>query len=204
MDHLQPERSALVIVDMQNDFCHENGAFSQAGHDTSQARAVLEPIQRLRACAHDAGVPVVLVRVSHSGWTDDPAWRARFDGLPTARRPSGPVTAQGSWGAEFYGLDPSPNELVITKHRYSAFAHTPLALALRAKEVSTLVIVGVQTEVCVLSTARDALEQGVLPAVVADAVATPDANAHEAALQSVRARMGLVVSVDDVLAAWRP
>lgn len=202
MEHLMPARCALVVVDFQNDFCHDEGAFSQAGHDTRGARVALDPIKRLRHLAHQVDVPVILVRVAHSPWTDDPAWRNRFQGLAEQRRPAVPVAAEGTWGAEFYGLDPDPRDLVITKHRYSAFSHTPLPLVLRATGASTLVITGVQTDVCVLSTARDALDHGVLPIVVADAVATTDQAAHQAALDSVRVRMGPVVDSDDVIEAW--
>lgn len=202
MEHLLPERCALVVVDVQNDFCHPEGAFSLVGHDTSTARAVLEPIERLRDQAHTVEVPVILVRVAHSPWTNDPAWRDRFLGLPEDRRPQGPVAAEGTWGAEFYGFEPDARDLVITKHRYSAFSHTPLPLVLRAVGASTLVITGVQTEVCVLSTARDALDHGILPVVVSDAVATTDPAAHDAALQSVRVRMGPVVGTEDIIEEW--
>ncbi|MDZ7679859.1 MAG: isochorismatase family protein [Acidimicrobiales bacterium] len=92
--------------------------------DTTPAprAAALEPIERLRDHAHAVEVPVVLVRVAHSPWTDDPAWRDRFLGLPEDRRPQGPVAAEGTWGAEFYGFEPDVRDLVITKHRYSAFS----------------------------------------------------------------------------------
>jgi nicotinamidase-related amidase len=144
--------SALVVVDYQNDFCHPDGAFGRAGHDLSAVQAVAEPIRRLRQEAHRCGVPVILVRVEHSEWTDDQAWIRRFEGLPDEARPKGAVATKGSWGADFYELDADDRDLVLVKHRYSAFAYTPLELVLRARSVTQVVICGVQTDVCVLGT----------------------------------------------------
>jgi ureidoacrylate peracid hydrolase len=194
--------SALVVVDYQNDFCHPDGAFGRAGHDLSAVQAVAEPIRRLRQEAHRCGVPVILVRVEHSEWTDDQAWIRRFEGLPDEARPKGAVATKGSWGADFYELDADDRDLVLVKHRYSAFAYTPLELVLRARSVTQVVICGVQTDVCVLGTARDALQAGFQPVVVSDAVATGDQSAHQAALDGIRVRVGPLATVNEVIDAW--
>lgn len=194
--------SALVVVDYQNDFCHPDGAFGRAGHDMSAVQAVAEPIRQLRQEAHRCGVPVILVRVEHSDWTDDQAWIRRFEGLPDEARPKGAVATKGSWGADFYELDADDRDLVLVKHRYSAFAYTPLELVLRARCVTQVVICGVQTDVCVLGTARDALQAGFQPVVVSDAVATGDQSAHQAALDGIRVRVGPLAAANEVIEAW--
>lgn len=202
MHLLSTTTSALVIVDYQNDFCHPDGAFGGAGHDLSAVQAVAAPISRLRDRAHEVSVPVVVVRVEHSAWTDDASWERRFEGLPAAVRPRGQVAARGSWGAQLFHLEPDSRDFEIVKHRYSAFAYTPLELVLRAQGCTDVVICGVQTDVCVLGTARDALQAGFRPVVVSDAVATGDPVAHHAALEGIRVRVGPLLSCDEVLDCW--
>jgi ureidoacrylate peracid hydrolase len=203
MHPLSAETSALVIVDYQNDFCHPDGAFGRAGHELSAVQALAAPIARLRDLAHEMALPVVVVRVEHSPWTDDTSWKRRFEGLPPEARPSGPVAARGSWGAQLFQLEPDERDFEIVKHRYSAFAYTPLELVLRARGCTDVVICGVQTDVCVLGTARDALQAGFRPVVVADAVGTGDPVAHHAALEGIRVRVGPLLSCDEVVSAWQ-
>jgi ureidoacrylate peracid hydrolase len=190
-------QSALVIVDYQNDFCHEDGAIAQIGQDPGPSAAILPQVTDLLETARIAGVPRIFVRVAHSEWTDTPAWTGRGSGAFHA-----PVVREGTWGAEFYGIAPGPDELVITKHRYSAFLYTPLRLALEAKRATSLVIAGVQTDVCVHATARDACQEGFVPVVVEDCVATRNESAHGEALEDIRTRIGLVRKLSDIQAAW--
>jgi ureidoacrylate peracid hydrolase len=200
--NLAPERCLVALVDYQNDFCHEDGAISRLGQDTSFARDLLPKVETLLALARDAGVPRVHVHVVHSEWTDAPAWHARGSGgqiLDVARIP---VVERGSWGAEPYGLEPRPDELVLVKHRYSAFAYTPLKLVLQARGATHLLLAGVQTNVCIHATARDAVQDGFVPVVVEDCVAAGTPLEHETALADVRQRMGAVVSLADLRAAW--
>lgn len=201
-----PERngSVLVIVDYQNDFCHEDGAISRLDQPTEQARAILPNLERLLDLAHSAGVPCVFVRVAHSEWTDAPAWSRRGAGGRILQTQKTPVAVEGTWGSEFYGIQPGPDDLVITKHRYSAFAYTPLKLVLQARNASTIVLAGVQTNVCIHSTARDAVQEGFHPVVVEDCVATGTEIEQKVALDDIRARMGGTVELSDLETAWRP
>jgi ureidoacrylate peracid hydrolase len=197
-----PGRCVVALVDYQNDFCHEDGAIERLGQDTSGARELLPRIEQLLALARAAGVPRVHVHVVHSEWTDAPAWKARGGGgeiLDVARLP---IAARGSWGAEPYGIAPADDELVLVKHRYSAFAYTPLRLVMQARGASHLLLAGVQTNVCVHATARDAIHDGFVPVVVEDCVAASTPLEHETALADIRQRMGRVVSLSDLRAAW--
>ncbi|MPZ68205.1 MAG: isochorismatase family protein [Actinobacteria bacterium] len=192
-----PRHSALVIVDYQNDFCHEDGAVARMGHASEPSAAIQPRIADVLESARASGMPRIFVRVVHSEWTDTPAWTDR--GSESFHVP---VVREGTWGAEFYKISPRPDELIITKHRYSAFLFTPLKLALEAKGASSIVIVGVQTDVCVHATARDAMQEGFVPIVVEDCVATRDQEAHDTALQDIRVRVGLVVNSSDIHSAW--
>jgi ureidoacrylate peracid hydrolase len=91
----------------------------------------------------------------------------------------------------------------MTKHRYSAFVHTPLELYLRARGATTIVLAGVATNVCVHATARDALHAGFLPVVLEDATASHTPEAHLRALEDVRGFLGRVATVADLGRIWR-
>jgi ureidoacrylate peracid hydrolase len=112
------------------------------------------------------------------------------------------VAREGTWGAELYALDARPDELVLTKHRYSAFAHTPLRLVMQAKGATHIVLAGVQTNVCIHGTARDAVQDGFVPVVVEDCVAAGTDLEHETALADIRQRMGTVTTLDELRAGW--
>lgn len=204
MDDLYgPSRCVLAMVDYQNDFCHEDGAIAKLGQPTESARAILPNIVELIDAARDAGVPRVFVRVAHSEWTDTPGWAQRGAGGDILDVEKVPVAREGTWGAEFYGLEPREDELILTKHRYSAFAHTPLKLVLAAKGATSLVLAGVQTNVCIHASARDAIQEGFIPVVVEDCVAAGTPIEHDTALQDIATRMGPVVKLNDVKDAWR-
>lgn len=200
---LDPARCLLAVVDVQNDFCHEEGAFARKGHSVSAAAAVVPNIRKALDVARGAGVPRVLVRVAHSEWTDDPSWSRRGAAGAMLDLPRIPVAREGTWGSEFYELEPDPEAIVMTKHRYSAFVHTPLELYLRARGASTIVLAGVATDVCVHATARDALHAGFLPVVLEDGTASHSLAAHERALEDIRSFIGTVATLAGLEDAWR-
>jgi ureidoacrylate peracid hydrolase len=199
---LDPARCLLAVVDYQNDFCHEDGAISRLGQDVSGARELLPRLEALIAAARTAGVPRVYVRVAHSEWTDAPVWHARGAMGAILDVASIPVAREGTWGAELYALEPQPDELVLTKHRYSAFAHTPLRLVMQARGATHIVLAGVQTNVCIHGTARDAVQDGFVPVVVEDCCAAGTPVEQETALADIRQRMGTVTTLDALRAAW--
>jgi len=201
-DVLDPARCLLAVIDVQNDFCHEDGAYARMGHPVDMAAAAVEGIRAALDLARRVDVPRVVVRVAHSPWTDDPAWAARGAGGSVLDVARVPVAREGTWGAEFFGIEPDPGAMVLTKHRYSAFVHTPLELYLRARGATTIVLAGVATNVCVHATARDALHAGFLPVVIEDATAAHSAEAHERALEDVRSFIGRVATVADLARAW--
>lgn len=201
-DVLDSARCLLAVIDVQNDFCHEEGAYARMGHPVDMAAAVVPNIRRALELAREAGVPRVVVRVAHSEWTDDPAWFARGTAGSILNVARVPVAREGTWGAELFGIEPDEDAIVMTKHRYSAFVHTPLELYLRARGATTIVLAGVATNVCVHATARDALHVGFLPYVLEDATAAHSAEAHERALEDIRSFIGRVGRLADLERAW--
>lgn len=200
---LDPRVSALVIVDVQNDFCHSEGATAKMGLDVSQVQAAVPRILDLIELARDAHVPRIYLRGEHSRWFNSETWLRRGAKGRSVDAVSVPIVEAGSWGADFYEVSPQPDELVIVKHRYSGFAYTPLELALQTARTRNVVICGTATNVCVEATARDAIMRGYYPVVVDDCVASGQETLHRAALEDMAEYLGAVVSLEDLRRAWR-
>jgi ureidoacrylate peracid hydrolase len=202
-DILDPRTSALVVVDVQNDFCHPDGAAAKMGLDISAVQEAVPRILELIASARDADVPRIYLRGEHSRWFNTDVWLRRGAKGHSIDAPKTPIVEAGSWGAEFFEVDPQPDELVVTKHRYSGFAYTPLELALQTLHTTNVVICGTATNVCVEATARDAIMRGYYPVVIADCVASGQADLHGAALKDMAEYLGAVASLADVQEAWQ-
>ncbi|NCT91265.1 cysteine hydrolase [Cellulomonas sp. APG4] len=197
-----PGRAAVVVVDVQNDFCDPAGACGQRGSDTTAAVAMVPRLERFLDEARAAGVLVVFIQTTHDETTDSPAWLGRRgDPVPGA---SGPVQTcrTGSWGAEFYRVAPQEGEPVVVKHRYSAFAGTDLEVVLRTAGVDSLLLTGVSTNVCVESTLRDGLFAEFHVTLVEDCAASYEEAAHAMTVQNVEKYFGLVARSDEIGAGW--
>jgi len=193
---LSSDSAALVIVDVQNDYCDPDGALGAAGFDMSSIDPMCDVIDSLISVARETGVPIVFVRVSHSERTDTPAWKRKSKHQMA-------ICIEGSWGAEFYRVVPEDGDPVVTKHRYSAFIGTNLAQVLGALQRTTVVLTGTATNVCVESTARDACMLDYDVIIVEDGVAATDPVAHAGTLQNLDRFFGHVVPSDLVSAVWR-
>ena len=203
--HVDPRRTALIVVDMQNDFCDSNGALARSGSDPSMIQAMALRLLRLLEVARRVGLPIVHVRTEHSPWTDSDAWLGRHQDRPRT------VCFPGSWGADYYpgfeprsdaGFDPRSHEFVVTKHRYSGFIGTDLDLVLRSREIRTVIMTGEATNVCVESTARDAFMRNYWVVFVSDCTASTVQSAHDATLFTMARHFGTVATSDEIIAAW--
>jgi ureidoacrylate peracid hydrolase len=198
-EKVHPDNAALVIVDVQNDYCHPDGATARNGQSTAMAQAMVPALQRLLAEARRVGVPVIFVRMAQTQATFSEVQREQRQ-----RRGSRvPVCTEGTWGAEFYEVAPAPGDLVVTKHRYSAFIGTDLDLILRSKGIKALIFAGVATNVCVESSARDAFMLDYYVVFMKDCSgcsAGPDA--HAATLANIERSYGVVTSSEEVFACW--
>lgn len=196
-----PAHCAVVVIDVQNDFCDPQGSAATGGADLAAVSEMVPRLEALLAAARAGGIPVVFVRTEHDAGNDSFAWINRRLEEPRAVVPQR-TTRTGSWGAEFFRVAPRPGEPVVTKHRYSAFAGTSLDLTLRSLGVMSLLVCGVATEVCVESTIRDGLFADYLVTAVGDCCATYDADAHVASLRAVAAHFGVVADSDRIAGMW--
>jgi ureidoacrylate peracid hydrolase len=206
-EQIRPEHTALVLVDLQNDFVHPDGWVAQQQipgflGDTG-VTVVLEQAAALLSSARDANVPIVFVRMIGDEKYLSPPMQAQYLRNHTHPRPT--CVQEGTWGADFFG-DLRPNgqglEFLIDKHRYSACIGTRLDQVLRSNRIKTIVVSGVATSGCVESTIRDAFMLDYYVVVVGDACGDYDQDRHRATLKKMDLSFGYVVAVADVEGAW--
>jgi nicotinamidase-related amidase len=197
---LQPERCAVLVIDMQNDLIKPEGKIAKTGLDMSGMYRITprcgDFIERARA----AGVPVVHVQTTTlpDGASDSPSWiRAKGSMVREAD-----FCLEGTWGAEIAEeCAPAPGEVVVTKHRSSAFRGTELDMILRSLGRETVVVIGEQTPGCVEATFRDAAYHDYYNVLVEDCVAAYDPEQHDASILIQRRRHD-VCSAEQVFEIW--
>ena len=197
---LEPKQCVLMVVDMQNDFCAPGGYIDKTmGKDVSAAARIVPTINELVAQARKSRVPVVWLRAdySHDVIPDSMAVKLAARGIQAE------CCKPGTWGHEWFGVEPAPGEPVVTKHSYSGFVGTEMNNVLAQTGRRTIVFTGVQTQVCVESTLRDAHAHGHFCVAVQDAVGSHTPSLHAATLDNVRFLFGDVCDAGDVLPAWR-
>jgi len=170
-----PAHSALMVIDMQRDFVEPGGFGETLGNDVSQLRAVIPPLQAALAATRDAGIAVIHTREGHRPDLSDcpPAKLTR--GEPSLRigdpGPKGRVLIRGEYGHDIIDeLAPAEGELVIDKPGKGSFYATGLDDTLRSRGITSLIVTGVTTEVCVHTTVREANDRGYECLVLADCV----------------------------------
>jgi ureidoacrylate peracid hydrolase len=193
---LSPQCAAVLVVDVQNDFCHERGAMGRLGFNMGPIQSSVCTLAQFVESARLAEIPVIFIATQHSETTNSQSWLAR------GPRRGGEICAVGSWGAEFYGLAPAPSEPVVIKHRYSGFLGTDLDLVLRARERRSVLVTGVSTNVCVESTVRDACMLDYYAVLVSDCCGALTRAEHEAALHNVSSYFGRVVDSNMITEHW--
>jgi ureidoacrylate peracid hydrolase len=196
------DRCAVVVIDLQNDYCHEDGGFARIGYDVSGVQAVVDRVEELIAVAHAHDVPVIFLRTTHGEWSDTQAWAERPRAGSTDPEGRVPLVEDGTWGAELYRLVPGERDRVIVKHRYSGFAYTPLELALRAKGRDTVILVGTTTHICVKATAVDALMCGFYTALVPECTVAPTPALEAASQYDFSDHIGAIVPLAELSSLW--
>jgi ureidoacrylate peracid hydrolase len=200
-------KSALIIVDMQNDFIHPEGGFAQKsrehpemGIDMPFLMGTVPHVKRLADAFRATGKPVIyLAHVVKPDYSDAqfPYWRL---GLPA---PSGNRTfiVEGTWGAQIVDeLKPAEGEHLIVKKGFGGFSNTPLDTILRNMGVTTCIVSGVTTCVCVSTTVRGGVEHNYRMILVADAVAETSRETHAAELKTMARIFADVKTTDEVVA----
>lgn len=178
--------TALLVIDMQNDFCHLNGVYGTSDEDVTMIGLMTDRLLAGAAAWRNRGGLVVHVRTEHSDRTDSPQWLQRGEStLPRACR-------LGSWGAEPFGVIPRPGEPVVVKTRYSGFYGTRLEQLLRERGVSRVFVAGVLTNVCVETTIREGCLRDLAMVLLEDCCGTYDRKLHDASVENVRRYFGQV------------
>jgi ureidoacrylate peracid hydrolase len=207
-EKVDPRHTALVVIDMQNDFIADEGVIAREGRDVSQAKEMAKRLPQLIKTAKAAGALVVFVRNVYT--TDKNFYLSDVWLEQAARKRAGgytriPVCAAGSWGGDFYGeVRPEPQDPVVTKHRYSAFYNTDLDTILRANGIRTVVLTGVVTNVCVETSAREAFVRDYYVVVVSDGTAAYLPGDHDMTLKNIDRFFGETASIEELTTLWPP
>lgn len=202
LDRFLPGRAALAVVDVQNDFCAPEGALPNGYQfDLTDVAVMVPRLHRLIRSARTVGIPVIFVRTLHDESNDSAAWLGRL-GTGVGSERTRVTCRTGSWGADFYEVGPQPGDYVVTKHRFSAFVGTNLALTLTSLGVNSVLFTGVATEVCVESSLRDGLFHEFYVNLVEDCSASYSRAAHEASVRVVGKHFGLVTTSDELTELW--
>jgi ureidoacrylate peracid hydrolase len=184
---LDPCRTAILIVDMLNEFCKPGGAMVLPGHEV-----LVPPQRRLIEAGRRAGCPIVfLIDCHRANVRQDREWLKRT-----------PHCVEGGWGARVIeDLDPRADDVYVVKRRYSGFFNTDLDLTLKDLGVDSIIVAGVVTNICVRSTVHDAFFLGYQVVVPEDCVAATGPREQASSLYDIATHFGTVCSSEQVVAA---
>ena len=207
---VDPGKSAVIVVDMQNAFASKGGLLDIAGADLSGASGVVCVIGQVLSAACRARIPVVYLQMgykadlSDSGGPDSPNWHKELGIRLMNCRPElkGTLVTEGTWDFAIVDeLAAQPGDLVIVKTRYSGFARTTLDAELQARGVRYLFFTGIATNVCVESTLRDAFFHDYWPILITDAsMAAGPPTMQQATLFNIESYFGWTIPSQEFLA----
>lgn len=205
---LKPKKCALLVIDVQNDFCHPDGFFATKNKsDILMMQAIIPNVQTLIDRAHDVNIPVIFTQGSEDvkfrsgpGFRRAIKWQERDgDGSVNSER--------GTFGWEFYKLKPQPQDIVVEKHKWTAFDGKDrdgksLDEILKEKGIQTLVVTGVVTETCVHATVQEAFSKDYFVVVPKNSVGSDQLDQHRTVLEHLDPFLGDVVDEEVIQQNW--
>jgi len=200
LDLVDVKNSAILVIHVQNDYCHEDGCFARGNSDVSASQKMVPNLNEFLTEARQYKVPIIHIQSIHGKWTNSPVWISRH------RRKN--INAEkmlqpDSWGIEFYKVIPQPDDYIVVKHRYSAFVDTELDLVLRSQGIKTIIVAGVVTNACVETTAWHGFMKDYYVMVLEDCTAAGSADEHESALSSMGKYFAAIATSATALEALR-
>ena len=194
---LNPESTALIIIDMQKDFCCEGGSFHRRGFDIIPAQKLAGRINSFLKDAREVLKHIIHLQMMKKPELSSPLIDDLYQRI-NIKRSLDPAFA------EPYEVIPQPGDVVIPKYKYSGFVSTYLHQFLRSKGINTLIIAGIATNVCVESTARDGFMREYNVVIPSDLTEGTSADAKKCSLQNLDMFFGEVVSSNEIIESWRP
>ena len=216
--NIEPSKTALLVIDMQNDFGTKGGMFDRAGLDISMIQATVRPTSKVLGAVRNTGIPIVYLKMgfkpdlSDLGTADSPN-RTRHLRFGVGQRISAPdgtegrILIRGTWNTDIVSeLKPKTEDRIVYKHRFSGFFETELDDVLRRLGIKYLVVTGCTTSVCVESTIRDAMFRDYSCVLLEDCMGEPIGNGlprsnHEASLLTMQTLFGWVSNSDEFVKA---
>lgn len=189
---------AVLIVDIQNDFCHDDGIFAQQGLDVTPAQEVAPQIQEFIEEIRQYGVPIIYTKQIETEDITPANLKRQF-----ARGKLRAVCAPGSWGSDFYQLQPTEHDYVLEKRTYDVFSNPELKRILGKHQVKTIVITGVNTDVCIDTTVRRSFTEGYQVVIPHDLVATMNRDGEKHYLAVFERFFGDVTDSNTVLSCLK-
>ena len=197
---LTETRKALVLVDVQNEFCHPDGVFGKKGMDMSPVEGMMTALSRLVESAREKDIPIVFIQNIEDESTDSFAWLKRPDAKEDSANEG--VCRRGTWGTGLYFFEPQRRDILIEKSRFSGFHNTPLDSILKNHGIETLIFTGVATNICVETTARHASILDYHIILSPDACATWYPDLQEATCKNIRLWFGKVAPSEEIISLW--
>jgi nicotinamidase-related amidase len=200
---VDPAHTALLMIDIQHDFCSRKGLFDRIGKNLDMMAPAVQRVAKLVAAARSMGVLPIFIQ---NQWLPQNRIVSgsflRFMIYKQGMDPSEGCTISGTWGAEILpeaGIQ--PDDIIVQKWRPSAFRSTNLDMVLRCNNIRTVVLTGVITQGCVESTARDAMFHDYYTVITKDCVATYNKDLHDASLKVMGSRFDMVAS-EELIDIW--
>ncbi|MGV3479305.1 MAG: cysteine hydrolase family protein [Sphingobium sp.] len=204
---LDPARTALLVIDMQNNYLAPDGYFARRGYDPAPLRAIVPMLARLVDATRAAGCRIVWTRQGNRADLADASpydlWRAARAGIVFDGEGDAAALLRGTPGFDIVDeLRPAPDDIIVDKTANGAFCQTDLDMVLRTQGITHLLFSGITTDVCVHTTLREAVDRKYQCLTVTDCCASGDAYAHEAAIHMITVEDGIfgtIATVDAVI-----